>query len=55
MKKKIKFHKIQKHCEKKKRECLLWNDQYTIKNISFPEEIKATEKLKKNIKYIFNM
>lgn len=36
--------------KKKKRECLIWNDQYTIKNISFPEEIKATEKLKKKYK-----
>ena len=24
---------------KKKKECLLWNDSYTIKNISYPEEI----------------
>lgn len=36
--------------KKKKRECLLWNDQYTIKNISYPEEIKPTEKLKKKYK-----
>lgn len=35
---------------KKKKECLLWNDGYTIKNISYPEEIIANERLKKKYK-----